>query len=272
MSQENMVVIVTGANRGIGLAICELILKTNSNVKLYAASRAGADLGLKSAGSGSIKYPKLDVTKDQDIKQLAEDIKREEGQISVLINNAGVNTYPEHTPESVKQMLDVNYRGTYDMCKTFIPLLSKTGRIVNMSSTGSQLKIYSKHNATRFRNTETYEDVEKIADDYMQAVKEKKELASGFGDKGQGYSVSKACVNAITAILARENPGLIINACCPGWVDTDMGGIMGKPPKEPIEGAKIPVKLGFGDISGTTGRYWANPGIADKGDGQVLAW
>jgi NAD(P)-dependent dehydrogenase (short-subunit alcohol dehydrogenase family) len=76
-------------NRGIGLAICESILKTNQNVKLYAASRAGADLGLKSAGSGSIKYPKLDVTKDQDIKQLAEDIKREEGQISVLINNAG---------------------------------------------------------------------------------------------------------------------------------------------------------------------------------------
>ncbi|KAG9961410.1 NAD(P)-binding protein, partial [Aureobasidium melanogenum] len=272
MSEENMVVIVTGANRGIGLAICELILKTNQNVKLYAASRAGADLSLKSAGSGSIKYPKLDVTKDQDIKQLAENIKREDGQINVLINNAGVNLYPEHTPESVKQMLDVNYRGTYKMCKAFIPLLSKSGRIVNMSSVASQLKIYSQHNAARFRNTDSYEDVEKIAEDYMQAVKEKQELASGFGDKGQGYSVSKACVNAITAILARENPGLTINACCPGWVATDMGGIMGKPPKEPIDGAKIPVKLGFGDISGTTGRYWANPGISDKGDGQVMAW
>lgn len=66
---------------------------------------------------------------------------------------------------------------------------------------------------------------------------------------------------------------------------------MGKPPKEPskfrlvlfewggrcadqhlVDGAKIPVKLGFGDISGTTGRYWANPGISDKGDGQVMAW
>ncbi|KAG9576375.1 NAD(P)-binding protein, partial [Aureobasidium melanogenum] len=272
MSEENMVVIVTGANRGIGLAICELILKTNQNVKLYAASRAGADLGLKSAGSGSIKYPKLDVTKDQDIKQLAEDIKREDDQVNVLINNAGVNTYPEHTPESVKQMLDVNYRGTYKMCKAFIPLLSKSGRIVNMSSVASQLKIYSQHNAARFRNTDSYEDVQKIAEDYMQAVREKQELASGFGDKGQGYSVSKACVNAITAILARENPGLTINACCPGWVATDMGGIMGKPPKDPIDGAKIPVKLGFGDISGTTGRYWANPGISDKGDGQVMAW
>ena len=37
----------------------------------------------------------------------------------------------------------------------------------------------------------------------------------------QAYSVSKACINALTAVLARENPGLIINACCPGWVSTD---------------------------------------------------
>jgi carbonyl reductase 1 len=161
-------------------------LKTNQNVKLYATSRAGADLGLKSAGSGSIKYPKLDVTKDQDIKQLAEDIKREEGQVSVLINNAGVNTYPEHTPESVKQMLDVNYRGTYDMCKTFIPLLSQSGRIVNISSTGSQLKIYSKHNAARFRNTESYEDVEKIADDYMVS----RNLSRHFKSKADHFPAS----------------------------------------------------------------------------------
>lgn len=142
-------------------------MKTNQHVKLYAASRAGADLGLKSAGSGSIKYPQLDVTKDQDIKRLAEEVKNEDGHIDVLINNAGVNTYPEHSPESVKQMLDVNYRGTYNMCKAFIPLLSKTGRVVNMSSVGSQLKIYSQHNAARFRNTQSYEDVEKIAEDYM---------------------------------------------------------------------------------------------------------
>ena len=46
------------------------------------------------------------------------------------------------------------------------------------------------------------------------------------------YSVSKACLNAVTIILARENPHLLINACCPGWVDTEMGNIAGsKPPK-----------------------------------------
>jgi carbonyl reductase 1 len=87
-------------------------------------------------------------------------------------------------------------------------------------------------------------------------VEEKKELASGFGDKGQGYSVSKACVNAITAILARENPGLIINACCPGWVDTDMGGIMGKPPKKPSKYCSCPIHIDrrFSDWISSRGR------------------
>ena len=46
------------------------------------------------------------------------------------------------------------------------------------------------------------------------------------------YSVSKACENALTAVLARENPGLTINACCPGWVSTDMGKMVGSQPSK----------------------------------------
>ena len=38
------------------------------------------------------------------------------------------------------------------------------------------------------------------------------------------------------------------------------------------DGAKIPIRLGFGDIGGVTGRYWGNPSIADTGDGQVMEW
>ena len=43
--------------------------------------------------------------------------------------------------------------------------------------------------------------------------------------------MSKALVNGMTATLARENSGMTINCCCPGWVDTDMGQVMGQPPK-----------------------------------------
>lgn len=38
------------------------------------------------------------------------------------------------------------------------------------------------------------------------------------------------------------------------------------------DGAKIPVRLAFGDIGDVTGRYWANPGVSDTGDGQVMDW
>lgn len=66
---------------------------------------------------------------------------------------------------------------------------------------------------------------------YQRAVENKSEQSSGFDSPGRAYNVSKACVNALTAVLARENPRVFINACCPGWVSTDMGKLVGKPPK-----------------------------------------
>ena len=54
------------------------------------------------------------------------------------------------------------------------------------------------------------------------SVSTRTESASGFFAPGRAYAFSKACVNALTRILARENPSLLINACCPGWVKTEM--------------------------------------------------
>lgn len=86
------------------------------------------------------------------------------------------------------------------------------------------------------------------------------------------YAVSKACVNAFTAILARDHPGLVINACCPGWVNTEMGRMVGAPPKTPEEAARIPVHLGFGEIGDVTGGYWANGDPASAEEGRVQEW
>ena len=79
-------------------------------------------------------------------------------------------------------------------------------------------------------------------------------------------------MNAFTRILARENEDLLINACCPGWVATGMGNMVGKPPKTAEEGARIPVRLAVGDVGGVTGRYWANGSVRSKGDGEVVDW
>lgn len=90
----------------------------------------------------------------------------------------------------------------------------------------------------------------------------------------RSYSVSKACVNALTAVLARRNPQVVVNACCPGWIATDMGALVGQraPPKTPDEGAQVPLHLAFGDVGGVSGRYWANASVRSKGLPGVREW
>ncbi|KAL8769914.1 MAG: hypothetical protein Q9194_005301 [Teloschistes cf. exilis] len=228
------VAIVTGANRGIGKAICQVLVSTNQEpLVLYAASRKGQDLGLTSTSPKTqLKYPQLDISDRSSIESLANMIQQEHAHVHVLINNAGVNLDQEYSPANVKTTLETNYRGTLIMCQTFIPLLSKNGRIVNVSSTGSSLSGYSKEIQDRFRNPDMkLPDLEQMMHEYQEAADRGTE--SRLGWKPQAYGVTKAAINAMTAVLARENPGLTINACCPGWVDTDMGNIVGRPSKTP---------------------------------------
>ncbi|KAL8964546.1 MAG: hypothetical protein Q9183_004379 [Haloplaca sp. 2 TL-2023] len=232
---------------------------------LYATSRKGQDLGFKpTSAKTQLRYPKLDIADPKSIDGFAKSIQQDHGNANVLINNAGVNLDLEYSPANVKTTLDTNYRGTLNvgegarawemvadrkqMCRTFIPLLRAKGRIVNVSSTGSSLSGYSKELQERFRNPNmTLQDLEQMMIEYQvhnseSLLSEHRELTllqeaanqgteSRNGWKSQAYSVSKAATNALTAVLARENPGLTINCCCPGWVDTDMGNLMGRPPK-----------------------------------------
>lgn len=277
-------------------------------------------------------YPKLDITSKASITSLFEKVSADDGRVDVLINNAGVNTMPDTSSKAVKLTLDTNYRGTLAVCQTFLPLMAENGRVVNVSSVGSSLNIYSPTIQQRFRNPEmTLQELEDMAREYQNVADRDEEQQAGWGGKGQAYSVSKACVNALTRILARERKGVAVNCCCPGWVDTDMGGIMGKPSKSVGEltpflafsclflpfpflffrlttvsssflmicflcsgceifcsqrgetmlitlflrladGAKIPVRLALGDVDGSTGEYWSNPSIHDKGEGQITEW
>ena len=160
------------------------------------------------------------------------------------------------------------------MCQTFIPLLRPAGRIVNVSSTASSLSNYSSSIQSRFRSsTLTLEALETLLSEYQTAADNNSELQNGWPK--QSYAVSKAATNAMTATLAREysEKGLVINSCCPGWVATDMGKMIASaPPKDPEDGARIPIRLGFGDIEGVTGRYWGNDSISEKKDGKVQEW
>ncbi|EMC99149.1 hypothetical protein BAUCODRAFT_393649 [Baudoinia panamericana UAMH 10762] len=164
------IIVVTGANRGIGEGICKLILSRPGiePLKLFAASRSGAHLGFKSSDeSRQVLYPKLDIADKSSITALATEV-RQHGPVDVLINNAGINLDNEYGYDNAKKTLEVNYQGTLEMCRAFIPLLSPQGRIVNLSSVGSTLKPYSEDVKARFRNADnTVDDLDRIAAEYM---------------------------------------------------------------------------------------------------------
>ncbi|KAL8714948.1 MAG: hypothetical protein Q9225_006489 [Loekoesia sp. 1 TL-2023] len=183
-----IIAIVTGANRGIGEGICQVLAgSVQEPMVLYAASRKGQDLGLKPASSKiQLRFPKLDIADRDSIRNFAKAIQADHAKIDVLINNAGVNLDQEYSPENVKTTLDTNYRGTLnvsvskasssarestngqEMCQTFIPLLSKNGRIVNVSSTGSSLNGYSPEIQARFRSSKmTLGDLEQMMNEYQ---------------------------------------------------------------------------------------------------------
>jgi len=224
-------------NRGIGLAICQALAKRSEAYEIYATSRSAGDLNLQQHTKLSkFHYPKLDISSTSSIDQLRATIEKDHGHVDIVINNAGVNLNRDPSEDRVERTMDTNYRGTLHMCQAFIPILSKDGRIVNVSSIGSSLGQYSSEVAARFRSAHkqmTLEQLEAFAKEYEKACKENTTEKLGFCPPNKPYSFSKASMNALTAILARENPGLTINCCCPGWVDTEMGHQVGHPPKKP---------------------------------------
>ena len=69
-------------------------------------------MGFSTSSDIKVKYPKLDIADRNSVKSFGEMMKREEGKVDVLINNAGVNVDDEYGPENVKLTLDTNVRGT----------------------------------------------------------------------------------------------------------------------------------------------------------------
>jgi carbonyl reductase 1 len=282
---RKLITVVTGSNRGIGEGIVKLLATTQHARPLiiYATSRAGNNNpNIKAEHDNEIRYEKLDVSDRMSIVNfLRIAVKKDPGSraIDILINNAGVNLNQNEGYDEAEKTINANYRALRDMCQLFLDAgnmkTNPGARIVNVSSTGSALGIHDQKLQERFRNAQSVQEVDGIADEYLRAYKEGSLAQHGFGTNGGGaisYQVSKACVNALTQVLAKQNPDVQINCCCPGWVDTDMGNILGKPPKTLEQGARIPVRLAIGDIGKESGRYWGNDGVFDTGDGKAIHW
>lgn len=119
-----------------------------------------------------------------------------------------------------------------------------------------KLDKYSDEIRGRFLNSKTEDDISSVMKDFQAAADADKVKEAGFPT--QAYAVSKAgLIGGIRAIARAEKEKgskVLINSCCPGYVNTDM--TRGGGTKTPDEGAQTPVLLALQDIKGATGTFW----------------
>ena len=231
------VAVVTGGNRGIGLEICRQ-LAAQSELRVVLASRDAVrgEAAIKSIKNQilNISSETLDVADARSIEAFAQRIAGQHGRCDILVNNAGVMLDPRGSRvlDSKKRTWDetfaVNLFGPLLLIQALVPLMRKNryGRIVNVSSGQGQL--------------------------------------SDMGPGTPAYRVSKTALNALTCTLAAEldGSGILVNAMCPGWVKTDMGGPGA--PRTVEQGADTAVWLATLPDGGPSGGYFR--------DRKVITW
>jgi NAD(P)-dependent dehydrogenase (short-subunit alcohol dehydrogenase family) len=274
-------ILVTGANKGIGLAIVRAILEDHDDAFVYLGSR-DPDRGRAAAGSLTNTSPEwherievvsLDVSADRSVSAAAERVARSSGSDKLygLLNNAGISG---GGGASLTDVLQVNTLGIHRVCESFLPLMDPTrGRIANVTSAaGPSFVATCSAEMQRFflDPRMTWADLRDFVDECIAMGDDKAAFAAkGLGDRaafGAAYGLSKALANAYTLLLAREHPNLRINACTPGFIETDMtrryAESEGKSPAElgmkpPAAGTRAPMHLLFGDLEGN-GRYYGS--------------
>ena len=166
----------------------------------------------------------------------------------------------------VKSTLRTNYYGTKDATETLVRQLKPGGRMVNLSSTVGSLGKYPERLRNAFVSASQQSSAEattKLMDAYLQDVEAGREEERGWGTSA--YAVSKAACTAMTMAVARgeeaRGRGVLLNACCPGYVNTDM--TKGRGVKTVEQGARTPVMLALDDIGGQTGKFWRDEKVQE---------
>ena len=143
---KNKICLVTGGNKGIGLAIVETLIKNNAKVIFtYLNDKKSANNAYEKwiKKSSSLYFYKMDVRKRESVKNVRKEIANSFGRIDVLVNNAGVN-FPEDfdkiTEQNWDDVMDVNLKGPFIVVQEFLKMLKKSsnGSIINIGSVSGQ--------------------------------------------------------------------------------------------------------------------------------------
>ena len=188
-------IFITGGNRGIGRGLVEKFSKDH-NVIFSARNKEKAQLINNELARNNIDYVIMDVGDNKSVQNGIKNLKSKINSVDVLINNAGI-LIPglkhkidaiDTDDDSIMETFNINTVGTLRVCKAVIPLMPSESRIINISSGMGQME--------------------------------------GMGTGSLAYRLSKSALNAMTIVLSQEliPKNIKVNAICPGWVQTDMGG------------------------------------------------
>jgi len=221
------VAVVTGANRGIGFEVARQLAQRGVHVVITARNeqRGQEAVDILSKQGLAVSFFPLDVTSDASTAALSGHLQSTYGRLDILVNNAGVAL--DKWMPSLDVSMDVfirtyetNVFGVMRVSKALLPLMKRHGygRVVNLSSNLGSL-----------------------------------EKMGGFSI---AYRTSKTALNAITRVLAAEHKhdDLLINAMCPGWVKTELGG--DDAPRTPEQAADTAIWLATLPTGGPTGGFF----------------
>jgi NAD(P)-dependent dehydrogenase (short-subunit alcohol dehydrogenase family) len=189
--------LVTGANKGIGLET--VVRLVGSGHRVYLAAR-DPERGRAAADAAGASFVQLDVTSDESVHLAAELIKRNEGHIDLLVNNAGitgpVRDIHDYEGADMATVLLTNVAGYVRVIHAFLPLLERAPdpRIVNVSSGLGSFALA--HDSSR---------IESRAPSPL-------------------YAAAKSAINMLTVRYAQSLPGIRINTADPGMTATDLSG------------------------------------------------
>lgn len=222
-NSEQKWAIVTGGNRGLGLETCRQLAQKGFRVVLTARNRTEAEAAAaKLVSAGTVQAAQLDVTDDDSVRAFAEQVPAAFGPLHALVNNAGISM-KGFDVEVVRGTLGVNFFGALRVTLALAPLVVDGGNVVMVSSGMGELNAYSPELKARFLDeTLSVEGLVALVGEFEAAVVAGRHEREGW--PSSAYRVSKAALNALTRILARQSARVHVNAICPGWVKTDMGG------------------------------------------------
>jgi NAD(P)-dependent dehydrogenase (short-subunit alcohol dehydrogenase family) len=232
--------LITGANRGIGYEVARQLGRLGVKTLIGARDpergmRAAEELVTDGVDAEPIV---LDVDSASSVAAAAAQVTDDHGRLDILVNNAGI--LPEATASDATAPLDLRlFRRTFEtnlfgavaVTQHFLPLLRRSsgGRIVNVSTTMGSLT-----------------DQTNPSSPY-------------YGLVMPAYQTSKAALNGLTIALAKAlaDTPIKVNAVCPGWVQTDLGGPANRAaaPLEPEDAARIVVAMASLPDDGPTGQF-----------------